>query len=241
MPYARRRFRSRRKSSYRRPSYRYSNARGRYNKRRKYYASTSMVKQPSSTPDRMMTKLKWSRLIALTADVSSPFVQQYVISGNSLFEPDITGVATAHQPYSFDEWSAFYDNYAVYASKIAVTFTANVEDEATPTLVAIIPQADQVLSGGYTTLLGMPLCRSKLIGNQRTNAFIKHYLTTKKGTGANKYKVGTENVAAVNANPTLRWYWHVISMGTHDIPAVYCKIDVKYYVIFSERRELSGS
>lgn len=152
MPYARKR--RTRKRPYRRSS-----------KRRRGY--TRYRRQPilEGFPKRKLVKLRYVQEVSLDPGLSSFSV--YEFRANSVFDPDFTG--TGHQPMGFDEWSALYERYTVYGSKINVMYAPESTTSVTPAyygittygtsgqLASTYGNVEAILEGkltGFTTTMG---------------------------------------------------------------------------------------
>lgn len=115
--------------------------------RRKYYKRrapglTKKVVQSGKNPipDQMFVKMPYSGNVLMTSGVT-PQVHQF---RNSLNDPDFTG--TGHQPWSRDQWVAFYNLNTVFG--IGYRFTL-INTLAVPVLYTIAPQNH---SGGSVSI-----------------------------------------------------------------------------------------
>jgi len=63
-----------------------------------------------------MVQMRYCETINLTSTVGA--LASYEWSANDLFDPNITGAG--HQPYGFDNWSAFYQKFTVMKSQAMV-------------------------------------------------------------------------------------------------------------------------
>ena len=100
-------------------------------------AKTNIWLGHSPIPDNTICKLKYNTRFQLDpastgiAGTSDTSLDTYIFRMNSLFDPDYTtsnpvaslGKGTPnHQPYGFDQWATFYNEYMVLGAKIDVDF-----------------------------------------------------------------------------------------------------------------------
>lgn len=150
----------------------------------------------------------------------------YWYSGNSMFNPNAqTAASGEHQPAGFDEWSRFFSQYRVFASKIRVTFKSNSADTA-GWHMAVMP----AVSGDYLAGLVGPTASAVQIQGWKENNLIHHkqgicqYATGGRVGDSDTTKTvtyfqttnrmfATEDdvtyIAAINASPANQWYWGI--------------------------------
>lgn len=223
-----------------------------YNKR---YAKKSQKNRPlyktidqvTGVPDSLKTKFTYVEQI-LIQNVSLPYYN-YVFHGNSVYDPDSTGVG--HQPRGFDQWSQFYKKYRVYASSIEVDFFQDQAAAAGLNNVWILPTSEEPTSVTYGIVsvgenpYSVTGSITPYVGNGTSR--LKHYMTTKKMFGErdindNLYEGSTGNFGT-GANPPSLWYW-VVGGETTDVTVpikVRATAKVTYYVELFDRVSLSGS
>jgi hypothetical protein len=97
-------------------------------------------------PQKMYTKLRYADAYSLTSTAGS--IAKQVITWNSTFDPDYTGVG--HQPLYRDTYAAIYDQYAVVKARITVTFCSNA---ATSAMLCGIVTDDDATSSTLGTVL----------------------------------------------------------------------------------------
>lgn len=172
-------------------------------------ASTSIIRQPSGVPDRIFVKLVYSE--DLIFNQGSGTLGYNVYRGNSLFDPDLTG--TGGQPYFFDQWAAFYQNYRVHGSAIRVIWNATGGTcVAINTMIA--PACSSTAMGSSEILQEQPRCKTTTLRMGATGigqAMQRHYSSTARQMGVKRMTVKTENDYAplTSASPTSGWYWHI--------------------------------
>lgn len=230
MGYGRRKriFRRRRKKGYR---------------ARKSYSKKSINKNPSRAffrhhscqPDRLFVKLKYTENLVLTTAGGNT---HYVYSGNSVFDPNVTGGGS--QPMGYDEYSALYTRYNVHSCAIRVTAAST---DAVPTYITLLPHADSSGFADLRTSIAHPNSRWKIIpASASTTRTIKHYSTTRKMLQIKDMSDHINSTAATTTNPTTRWYW-ILTFANTDAGnlALDMIVELTYYVEFSRPKELAMS
>lgn len=148
---------------------------------------------------------------SLSTTVGNGYQTVYQFRGNSLFDPDLTGVGV--QPYGFDQLCATagtpFGIYQVVASKIVIT--AYFPDlTAVPQARLLIIPTGATLGAGWEweDLRRMPYSRALNLNTAtRPTAQLRKYVTTKQMFPARK--VGdSDYVAGAAANPATSWWWY---------------------------------
>lgn len=246
----------RRRYSYRRRranrSSRYSARRNRRTafKRRRTFAkrfnrpSAIKVRQTLIT-DEAYVKLKYHTQQTLN---TTGKYDNWVMTGNNMYDPDLTGVG--HQPTGFDQYSAFYNKYLVYASKIKVTYQNNLSgtmsnlylipsDTAAPTWFgdanydpADQPDVKSTIMQGYS------------INQGASNGVLKHFYTTKK-IWEDKFLDQNDYGATTTSGPSKQWYWFIYNtvyqfngggISSNITFSTTLDIKVTYYAKFFDRK-----
>lgn len=191
-------------------------------------------------PDKVRVKLVYTTGINIT---SAGTAGGYVFSGNSIFDPDVTG--SGNQPIGFDEWSAFYTTYRVLASKFIVQARSNLTTNMSA--LTIIPKDNATVELDYQDVAAEPYAKTRFLPNQGAGypTKLQNYCTTRKIKGLTSKQVADASYsAAVTGNPAERWYWHLyvddITSGAVN-QSVYCFVKIVYYVEFFQRQSLDRS
>lgn len=229
---------------YRRRRYTVRRSRGRRPKRAQRSTARRRLARRARRPSLYKNPIPVSRYIKfkfadtayeLTPPGTGIFTATYVFRGNSLFDPDVTGIGV--QPYGYDQLTGaggvgIFSHYCVYSSKIRVHIVPS-STSVVGLKFHIIPSRNSTLvSTDPADLRQMPYCKticwSGGDGSRKTN--ISNYCSSRR-----MYSTMTpENetfTAAYNANPYSQWYWHVILdeqtlMGT---TKVYFDVEIIYY------------
>lgn len=209
------------------------------------------MRGPSGFPDRVLVKLRYCDNFNLEGALTPGFNR---FRGNSCFDPDYTGVG--HQPYAFDQWSAFYGIYRVYGSKIRVQATPVINAAGfssaalLPVWMAVVPRLGTASLSNPTPLEEMPYCKWRLANIAQAGSkatIISSYMSTAKIWGQPRQNVKMEDdyTALITTNPVNQWYWDVFVAPESNIAAqdvtYSCVFQITYYVEFSARNNLSQS
>lgn len=189
-------------------------------------------------PDRITTKLKYCDTISLAAGTGPA---QYVIRGNSCFDPNSTG--GGHQPLFFDQWIAVYEKYRVIGSSIVVHAMNRAAETA---LLIVLPTSSVPVFSTYTAMLEQKKASVlKLLPPQQyIPSSTKRYSSTIAATGATRTELYDDTYAAVfSANPVNLWYWILYGQALDLVSAldIVFAIEVTYYVEFFDRQNVAQS
>ncbi len=157
------------------------------------------------TADRCFVKLKFHIDLAYSGTSLT-----YQFAGNGLYDPYLTGVGT--QPAGFDEYSAFYARYRVYASKmqtVVVNTSSTVGSHSVliPTVDSSAPSATDATELPYSKWWINPVIQTTQ--PKRVSSF----MTTRKIRAAKKGIVALDDTygASTAANPASQWYWNWVA------------------------------
>lgn len=183
-------------------------------------------------PDSERQILTYATTIAIAP---SSQIGQYTFRGNSCFDPDYT--SGGHQPNYYDNKSAIYSRYRVYASQIIVR--AINEQVGSALQVTIIPASDITAFTTSTYPLEHPYARGLallgvggLLPAQRT-----YKMTTEKILGLRGRQILDEDYgASTGSNPTSVWYWQIVAqnLSSEDVMTS-MQITIRYDVEFYDR------
>lgn len=192
-------------------------------------------------PDRRRVKLRYYGTYPFTT--AAPADQ--IFSGNSVFDPDATGVGA--QPVGYDQWAALYGTYTVLASSIKFVITTG---SSVATRCVLIPTTDTVTAATLSTIELMQNNYSKAAYlNVSTGghdiARLKHYMSTSEIIGIPPSRVTDDPncSASIGNNPATRWYWFFTPFAMDGSSAVILRADVcvTYYIEFWNRNDLVQS
>lgn len=169
----------------------------------------------------------------MSTSIGGGYYAVNVFSGNSLFDPDQTGVGV--QPYGFDPMSSLFGWYQVTGSKIRVRFYT-AESPVYKAVCTVVPSVDSALdyydpNDLRVTAKAKQHIISSTEGISRGH-FISSYCTTSRlfrGQTCRDADFG----AAWNASPTKQWYWHVYTDTTDQATedSIYMDVQITYYAV----------
>lgn len=184
-------------------------------------------------PDKFISKMKWNKSYAIaagTTDVAN--IKQFVLTG--LFDPEVA-VATALQPYGFDQLMTYYAHYMVLTAKPKITF---VHKAGNPTLVGAI-----VTAGTSTTnwssvddFINDPQSNYRLIHNESPSTTIRPQSYSKSRVfGKTKDAVLTGTVLSNSAEAYYLNTYHINAAPGDTQSALVMLVEIEYTAIFTER------
>lgn len=238
MPYYRRRKVYRKKNFKRKWRF---NKRKRYNKR--FGKVSRVVRRGQVFPDSYFCKLKYEQTLNMKPFVAAPISRQ-LISGNGIHDVDISGLG--HQPMGYDQITALYNSWKVYASSIKVQVMTVGSGAAYFSKFSLYPTLNSSIDLDLDEAGETPYGRSTFVSDRDggNKNFLSNFMTTKKIYGQKSIDPDPSFTGAVGSNPSALWYW-ILDMTTIDgstnIGDIYVNIKVKYYVKFWDRIQLTGS
>lgn len=183
----------------------------------------------------------------LSTVVGGAYQNRQVWRGNSIFDPDSTGVGV--QPYYHDIMEDIYQVYRVFASKITIypritTTEANSEE----TKIYLFPYRSTAAPpnndpSDLTRIAGVKVMstnKAKLHSQPRTPK-LTAYMTTRRMIDVSMSDDSTK--AVFGANPSAQWYWQLIT-DTSDWTAetdIYFDVKIKYYCRFQSLQSVNES
>lgn len=206
-------------------------------RRRGKRSNVSMVRVRgvSNIPDKLLTKLKYSQNVILTGTG----LAVAVFRGNSLFDPDLTGVG--HQPKGFDQWAALYTRYKVYAGSVRIIINNN---DSQPNVFACIPSVDPSTPySNITDVMEARYAKYKFMSpsGQGPVKFLKSYSTTKSIRG--ERIIDDDYSALTTSNPTKQWYWLLFGSTSDSTgaPNLNVMVTITYYCEFMRPGKIPAS
>lgn len=188
-----------------------------------------------------MTKLKYTECLPTTFQ-GAPFVP-YQFRGNSLFDPNSTGVG--HQPRGFDQLKLLYARYRVNGCKIQVSFMASTSASAAFGLCGIMPTNNGTTGISIADYTENPRCQWKPITSTNNAALrFKQYRSTRQVMGLVKGQKNNEDYSAlIDANPVKDWFWEIFQGSLDGIEDIASEVVVTltYYATFYDRVDLDQS
>jgi hypothetical protein len=200
----------------------------------------------SLAPSAVRTVLRYTRATAVVGAVGATATQ--IFSGNSLFDPDVTGAGG--QPLGFDQWAAMYLKYRVLASSIEVNLaTPGAASNAEALAYFVLTPSND--ASAFTTLeagASQPYAKEWIM-NGISGSFMFKPTTSSMETalimGVSKQSVLTDDElsALTTASPANQWYWRISGRAADSAAtiAVQMTVTVSYLCDFYERNLLGLS
>lgn len=163
--------------------------------------------------------------------MSPVFNTKHIFRGNSLFDPDETGIGV--QPYGYDQLTGLFGVFRVVGSKIRIYFR---QDNNAPGAIkaVLLATTQNVDTFDIADLMQRP-------GTKGTSVTVvddtrKQKLWAYKSTRWLFPEVTTSDAGfnhAYNANPQNQWYW-VVAFDTYDSGTtrqISYDVEITYYAI----------
>lgn len=212
----------------------------RYRNRNRNRPSTITVRTPSSIPDRVFVKLKYSHLGYPIMQNGPQFITTF--RGNGAHDPD-QGLG-GHSPYSWNQWSLLFENYRVHKSTIFVRLARTTE----PMKFAVTPSTDPSKPANMQIAFETPYTRRRTITSSiQPNAQVFNSMFTKKIYGVKSITQEDDftanTVGTTSQNPNKEWFWVINSVSYDGITnnTAHADISLVYYIEFFNRYEQSLS
>lgn len=174
------------------------------------------------------------------------YVNSYVFRGNSLYDPDITGVGV--QPYGFDNYcnaNAPFQRYCVKASKIKIyPHVYDGESDIRAVRWVVVPtRTNPPTYSEFEDLKQIPMNRSLVINSpDDQQGKLIAYTSTRKMYP--EMEALTNDFANLyNNNPNSVWYWY-IQVDTLDSgkETIMCfDVEITYYAVLSRSDDVNES
>jgi hypothetical protein len=173
-------------------------------------------------------------------------VNNYVISANGLFDPNITG--TGHQPMGFDQMMLMYNQYTVISSKISVCIYNTTASVAVRAGVYLSPDAASIVDP--SRLMENGLITTKVIPAINVAGYIKEFdlqcdVLKYFGRAKNARELLNDDLlyGTAAANPTEGVFYQVTAWDPFGASnwSIYADIIVEYDAIFWEPKKLTVS
>jgi hypothetical protein len=171
----------------------------------------------------------------------------YVFRGNSGFDPDFT--STGGQPAQWDDYSAVYNRYRIYGSKISWSVANSASGALDLTSLVIGPRHTStsiVSRSNQENFQAQPYTRYQktiIYNNGTASQSGTMSMTTRKfiGMTQNEFLGAEEWAAPVSTNPANCWYWQ-LSLSSDDQTSTtthYVNFVIEYDIEFFERVDTS--
>jgi hypothetical protein len=186
----------------------------------------------------------------VTATLGGSFFTDFVISGNSAFDP--FQALGSVQPSGYDQWAAIYNEYRVLRSRVKFQMVA--ADATTSTVLtafrlemAIAPKNVSSSFGSFADLTSTQYSTKLSVDGSlgRPVPLQSRWMSLAQMFGYSSAEFDYDASAAVTANPVDEWFWHLGAeldqkAGTGDT-AITFGVTVEYEVEFFARDSLGLS
>lgn len=165
-------------------------------------------------------------------------VDTYQWRGNSVYDPDYE--AGGGQPAGFDQLSALYSQYCVFAAKLEMTVQSL---DTVPTFIGLHARySDTTVPTTNEKFIENPECRYMWVapqGSPGDKKTIKYFRTAKKMFNCKNIRDEQNYSSAITTNPANQWFF-VVRMANTDAGnmAIITDTRIVYYVVFYDRNVL---
>ncbi len=175
----------------------------------------------------------------------------HIFSANGIGKPDITDVTSAHQCYSHDQLTKFFDHYTVIGSKCTVT-VANQSDEPVYLGAAIRDNNTDIIESN-DLLRAQPGLNMTYVAPTHGGDCLKSVTQTyspnrffgkSKGNvvGESELRGNMNDIASVVDNPEEGAYYHVLLSAPNpgvNISGQTVQVELEYTVVLTEPKQLA--
>lgn len=192
----------------------------------------------SPIPKKFVAKLKYYQKVSINPGAAGiPGV--HIFRGNSLFDPDFTGVGT--QPRGFDQFMTMFDHYVVIGSKITVRFSASTQlDECL--VVGVTKRDGSSTFVTPTDYQEYSWNKSRLLAPGDTGRGYGYsppvisYVGSNKFLGRSKPLSDPQLKGSALTNPDEVWFYHVYGypLSVNDTAACNAEVWIEYTAVFIE-------
>jgi len=214
-----------------------------YRRKTTRYRKRNMLSfSKAPVPNRFATKLRYVSERGLVVDPALAAPGVYVVSANSLFDPNHTGAG--HQPRGFDQFMTMYDHYTVVGCKITVTLSQTNDRAYDPSKFGIALKDAAPLSyslndyceGRNVVSTMMPGKAATNVGTTRT---LSKTFSARKFLGVSKPLASSILRGSIVASPDEQAYFHIFnqSVFSTNTELVNVWFRVEYLVVFTEPKQ----
>jgi hypothetical protein len=164
----------------------------------------------------------------------------YFWRGNGAYDPDYTGVG--HQPFGYDQWTAFFDRYTVISSSVELKVISGATP--TPCTLALVPTRTTTDFATVGEAIESPWARFGILDdNNPVPVHLKHRMPSHVILETTKKKIMDDDVysGGTTSDPTHPWYWAVCAGTYSGNLDLYLAMKITYRIRFYEPVQLSQS
>lgn len=214
-----------------------------YRKKNKKWQKNTTIQKGLGFSDGQIVKMRYVEEFELNPGIGT--VASYIFRANGLYDPNYTG--SGHQPYGFDQWMTYYNQFTVLGSKVRATFR------------------NYNSSLGDGVMVGIQLKDSAVVDNNNSNKIIEQGRSTwrlmqpaggthdqrtlHKGFSTKGFFQARDNLDDIyrgssSADPSEQAYFHIIAGGfnlSDDPAALRCQVIIDYIVKLNGPKPLVSS
>lgn len=219
----------------------------RKNRKRKVYRKKGIIRKalrgggakiPSNVANHLYVKLRYtSPVYYKTLDNVNNINGMVVIRGNNPYDPQ--GELGGGQPTYYDLYTAMYETFVCYGSKVKVEWFGQSTSNITSLQCAILPTIKQPyqIAGGSTNISNITeqrYVRYKRfrggVSQPAKDCVVKSYMSSRKMWGRSKFQSTYDDVPTDNGTINSPWFWNIIT--SNDLLSASVPIAIKYTVTF---------
>lgn len=154
----------------------------------------------------------------------------YVFSGNSLFDPNVTGVG--HQPRGYDQLMSMYDHYVVHGATMTVTFSNAASNEIVRVAAAL---RDSATVGSWRDYVEGGSSHWKIGTTSRPSVNLRLSGNSAQFLGRGDIMSDPTCKGYTTESPTEQWYFHIAAAGMGvSVSPLSFQVLIEYDVSFIE-------
>lgn len=202
------------------------------------YMAKAEIGKSIGFPKSKSTVMKYVDRVPITNTLGA--LNGYKFRANGVWDANYT--STGHQPYTFDQWSLFYNHYLVTKSRIKVTAVGN---NLAPIIIGIYLSDDATILGNVEGLVESGRGSSAVLPLDVSSKVIL-YADYDAKQFFNKNADISEIGADVTSDPAEEAIFSVWSeclnqAGITESPETLFLIEIDYHVTFYEPKDLATS
>lgn len=193
-------------------------------------------------PRQHTTKLVYTTKFVMNQTTGT--VWTYAYRGNSLYDPDYTGVG--HQPRGYDQLAALYKGYRVNGCKLELMGVSPATGDGGCMEIVAFPtvEVNDLTAEDPEYLAELPGA-SMMILNQGESKKVTLYNSTASALGITKQKARNDDIytASVGYNPSIVWYYQLLAQVSDESTTMdaFLYLKLTYYVTWYEPIQLTLS
>ena len=214
---------------------------------RKSYRKRSrrLVFTKAPIPNKFAAKLRYWDWAVIDPGLAGT-AGTYILSCNSLFDPNTTGVG--HQPRGFDQYMTMYDHYTVIGCKVTAVFTQDYAGTYDPLVVGVALKDSATAYTDVNDYMEGRNIKSRTLAASTTGEN-PNAITITKTFSTRKFLGITHPLSSANcrgnatSGPGEQAYFHlfVAPITTNDNNQMRVHYRLEYLTIFTEPKQPSQS